>query len=179
MNILKQYSPIAVNLYVATQLMAIEALTKPVAVNDGSSIYDYQRFSDYGLRVDYESPVQYDAKHSIKSRILSLSILRNNWDGYGGAAPLPEVIGNAIKFVTSIHDFYLSHLDIEDVMPTPHGTINFDWYHEDDYICVEIGKNNIGYFSEINGVSYSTDSNSRISLADLSPVMKKLEELFI
>ena len=179
MNKLIQYSPIAVNLYVATHFMAIEALTKPVSINDGSSQYDLEVFSGHEKRDDYRTPVQYDVKENIVSRILSLSKLENNWDGYGGIAPLPEVIGNAMNFVSSLHPFFLSHLENEDIMPTPHGTINFDWYHGDDYVCVEIGKSNIGYFSEINGVSSATENNSRISLDDLSPIVSTLKELFI
>jgi len=167
------YSPVAVSIFVASQVMLAQ-LSEPVSLSGGW--LETENISN--SQQDYCTPVEYDVIESFKTRLLAISKLQGNWDGYGAVEPLAEVVNNALAFVDAIPEYFLSHLDSEDVMPTPHGTINFDWYYGDDYLCVEIGKSNIGYFSEIDGRKIATKANTRVTNSDLSAIINSLTTLY-
>mgnify|MGYP005832954487 CR=1 FL=1 len=63
-----------------------------------------------------------------------------------------RVLSHAHMFLDNIYPSLLEDLDIENVYPTPYGTLVFDWEkNEDDVFSLEIGADSIGYFIEIDG----------------------------
>ncbi len=83
-----------------------------------------------------------------------------NWDGYGAVPPSEQVIANSIHFLKNLNEKLLSHLEIDNITPTTHGTIDFQWENDDDeYVSVEIGETLLGYMSENkeDGLIYEDD----------------------
>jgi hypothetical protein len=142
-------------------------IAEPV-MNTPVSFNIFYRGDYYSVLSSFIRPVQFNQVSACISRVLEHQKLKENWDGYGGLAPLKEVVENSIRFLYNFPEVYLNDLDLEDIMPTPHGTMNFDWYNGDNYLCVEIGSQSIGYFHEINGVRWATDEGSRIPTSNLA-----------
>ncbi len=59
-------------------------------------------------------------------RLLSIRSLREDWDGDGAGAPIPEVVDAAIYFLDRIH--HSEDLPIPDrIVPSPNGTVVIEW----------------------------------------------------
>lgn len=106
--------------------------------------------TDYAMTAD---------KTALKNRISEIENLSDNWDMYGAIAPSKEVIKNAYKFSDSvINDNYLSIIKKEDIVPTPYGSIVMDFTSERGLVSVEIGKTEIGFFTEfVDGNDFASD----------------------
>ena len=96
-------------------------------------------------------------KTALKNRISELDNLSDNWDGYDAIAPFKDVVKNSFKFIDCILDEgYL--LNEDDITPTPYGSIVLDFKTEAGIVSVEIGKSQIGFFTEFtNHIDYSSD----------------------
>ena len=86
---------------------------------------------------------------ALKNRISEISHLNQNWNGDGAVIPSEQVIKNAFKFLDCIliHD-YTNYLKPEDIVPTPYGTIDMDFETGQGLVSVEIGKEQIGFFTD-------------------------------
>lgn len=87
----------------------------------------------------------------LKNRISQISQLKYNWDGHHAIAPVAESINNSFRFLDSISGTeYWHYLDKDDIVPTPYGTIDMDFETGNGMVSVEIGKSQIGFFTEYN-----------------------------
>ena len=76
--------------------------------------------------------------------------MQKNWDGYGADAPDEKVINNSILFVNNLPESIQSEIQPEKVVPTPYGTLVFDFEQNQNLISIEVGEKNIGFFSEFS-----------------------------
>lgn len=83
--------------------------------------------------------------------------------------------------VNKIPDNLLSYLNFEDICSTDYGTIIIDWESEDDstFLSLEIGENEIGYFSEINGTHFEQENSIKMTVTAImaSKLLSSLEEV--
>lgn len=124
----------------------------------------------------YNSPVKYFTETDrLFNRLNEFLELENNWDGMGAVSPLFETIENAKMLIDILRDKYLKLLDIEDIVPSPYGTISF--YFEDSNgseLSVEIGKEFIGLSGEIEDEEIIIDD---VPLHEITPVTDKINLL--
>lgn len=70
-----------------------------------------------------------------KQKIKKFSQFNKNWDGYNAQIISENVIRKSLKLLTMI-TFQ------PQVYPTPRGSIQFEYYNEDDYLEIEITTDN-------------------------------------
>ena len=104
-------------------------------------------------------------KTALKNRISELDNLHDNWDMYGAIAPSDEVIKNAYKLLDIvINDGYVAIR--EEVM---------DFANERGLVSVEIGKAEIGFFTEfVDGKDFASDGIE----TDFRSIPTALKEVF-
>lgn len=138
------------------------AIMTPVTYADTSIAGHASKVAQYG------TPVRYDIREDLKKQLISFSRLPENWDGYGAVKPYEEVIANAVSFLYQLPDAYADELTMDGLSLAPHGTVVIDWRRTDDaLVSVEIGKDNLAFFSEIP----DTDSPS----VDFVPLFDHLQ----
>lgn len=94
------------------------------------------------------SSMQFNA---LKNRVSEISVFHENWDGQGAASISETVCKNTYKFLDQILKFrFDTMLSPESITPTPYGTIVLDFEEEESVISVEIGRTELGYFTEYN-----------------------------
>lgn len=93
------------------------------------------------------------AKELVTNDIDNLKKLEANWDGYGAVPILSASINNAKKIVLNNS---ITADNLEDVQPNPNGTVTITWSKGNNLVCLEVGKENMSFFADINGkTSYS------------------------
>ena len=86
---------------------------------------------------------------ALKNRISEINHLNYNWNGEGAVVPSEQVIKNAFKFLDCvIIRGYANYIKPEDIVPTPYGTIDMDFETGQGLVSIEIGKEQIGFFTE-------------------------------
>ena len=66
-----------------------------------------------------------------------------------------EVHNNACNLLVSLPELILDKVDIENIYTSQYGTIMVDFeFFDSNIFSLEIGKNSIGYFSEINSLTF-------------------------
>ena len=97
--------------------------------------------------------VQSHLRTRYAGRLRQIAELENNWDGYGALALTKIVMDNARRFLSAIKDKGFDRfLNEDDIVPTTYGTIDLDFVTTKGLVSVEIGDNEIGYFTEFNDV---------------------------
>ena len=86
--------------------------------------------------------------NSIKD-ILSVLPSYNDEHGYRVDPPSDLVISNADKFVASLPGYYRKILDAGNITANAHGTLTIDWYRNKNFVSVEIGQTQVGFFTEM------------------------------
>lgn len=118
---------------------------------------------------------------ALKNRISEISHLEYNWNGEGAVVPSEQVIKNTFKFLDCIltHS-YTNYVKPEDIVPTPYGTIDIDFETGQGLVSVEIGKDQIGFFTEFgtkeNVFSDGIETNFRSIPPILQQALYNLEE---
>jgi predicted enzyme involved in methoxymalonyl-ACP biosynthesis len=113
-------------------------------------------------------------------KVSEFESLQENWDGHNAKPISKKVIFNANMFLKRLPGYYSDKLNIEDIVPTPYGTIVIDWYNEDEeLLSMEIGKTKIGYFTEFhhndNALSKGIDFEDNYSIPnELINVLRSL-----
>lgn len=88
---------------------------------------------------------------ALKNRVSEISMLTDGWDGYGAVIPSNDVINNAFRFLDSIiSNGFEGLLKSDDIIPTPYGTIGMDFESEVGLVSVEIGRTQLGFFTQYN-----------------------------
>ena len=101
--------------------------------------------------------------------------LEENWDGYGAVSPDAEVIRNTYIFLpTLLSNCYLEKKCLRgSLYPTPYGSICFDLEDDNTLLSIEIGNENVGWFSEKD--DEYLESNNGIK-TDFSTLPEELEK---
>ena len=151
--------------------LQFQSISSPISI-DGYSNAKYLPNYNFCIK-----PVNFNPQVDIIKRISELKDLTNNWDGYNAISPDVKVILNSIKFIKSLPDSLTTELNAADIIPTPYGTVVFDWKNGSDEISVEIGETNIGFFSDVNGDSSlfvpSVKFNENVFPVELIQAFKK------
>lgn len=116
--------------------------------------------------------------NGIKNKISEISDLRADWDGYGASAPSTRVVTNSFKFLDSVLNKKTVPLKSQDITPTPYGTIVFDFRSDRGLVSVEIGSEELGYFTDFDeGQNYMSDgieTNFRSIPSELESILATL-----
>lgn len=72
-----------------------------------------------------------------------LTILEEDWDGEGSAAVQPQAVRNC-RDILHLTSFALSEL--QEIYPTPFGSICMEWSHGDGYVNAEIASSGMAFF---------------------------------
>lgn len=101
------------------------------------------------LTSKYNETIMTSQEKLLENRIVELSRLNYNWNGDGAVVPSDVILKNSSKFIDCvISKGYMSYINPDDIVPTPYGTIVMDFIKNDNMVSVEIGKNEIGFFTE-------------------------------
>lgn len=111
--------------------------TKPDSIPNYASTYDF-------LKEQIATAVI----PSIKNKISSFLMFKDNWDGYGASRLDEHVAKNAFKFIDAAHTCGYCPSTDDDVTLTPYGSIVIDYTSGAGLVSVEIGLKKIGYFTD-------------------------------
>lgn len=89
----------------------------------------------------------------IKGRMEKLTRLQNNWDGYGASSVNRQVVKNATTFLKTLQNNGLKLPSSDDVYATPYGSIVIELYNNYGLVSLEIGNQQVGYFTDYRGRS--------------------------
>ena len=81
-------------------------------------------------------------------QIQALRALPENWDGYGAAAPRPEILTAAMAFLQTLRDLP-GHAD-PDIAPTRIGGVLLSWEHGPHQLDVEFDSPGRAEFAYLN-----------------------------
>jgi hypothetical protein len=94
----------------------------------------------------------------LQTKLDEISQLQPNWDGYNAIPPNPIVIKESKAFLEGLPISVLQFLSIEEITPTPYGTIVMDFYNRGNKLSLEFGKTQIGFYSDfLNGENVESD----------------------
>lgn len=114
---------------------------------------------------------------ALKNRISELDNLCDNWDMYDAVAPSKEVIKNAYKLLDIVINDGYAAIKAEDIVPTPYGSIVMDFTNERGLVSVEVGKTEIGFFTEfIEGNDFASDG-IETDFRSIPDVLKKVFDI--
>lgn len=137
-----------------------EHISNAVAQNDERGII--QHFIDspwYDTIKDIKHLSEKSKWRDRLSKIMSIPLDRNN--EYFSSVDA-SVVSNVRDFLNQIDEDLLEYLDMEDILPTPYGTITLDFEKNNDTISIEIGESKIAFFTDfenkenikLDGVNY-------------------------
>ena len=93
-----------------------------------------------------------DLDEKVFDRIIEFVKLKDNWDGYG-AIPIKDLtLVSLVKYLRNVFSddsFYKP--DVEDIYPTPYGSIVIDFETERGLVSSEIGNSDFGFFTDYSG----------------------------
>ena len=111
--------------------------------------------------------------NKLTDRILELSNLKENWDGYGAVKMPTKVISNCKAFVNSLTKYKIK-INANDFSPTPYGTIVVDVNTPKGVISFEIGTSQLGYFTEFEGSSNRHSDGINTDFQEIPEEVKKI-----
>src|ERR1035437_4179434 len=97
--------------------------------------------------IQYSQPMNYKRFQQRLARIFSLE---NNWNGENGSTIALLVYINTNEFLSKIDSKILDYLKDDEISPTPYGTITLDFVKNNELVSIEIGENQIGFFTDFN-----------------------------
>ncbi len=110
-----------------------------------------------------------------KNRISSFKLLSANWDSMGVMKIDAIVLQNCFKFIDALANDILPVYG-DEIYPTPYGTVVLDFNSEKGLVSVEIGKEQLGYFTDFeDGTNCSSDG----MYCDFRDVPDKLKEVLL
>lgn len=124
----------------------------------------------------YNLPVFYFSESTrIVNRALAFLDLGNGWSGAGTVPPKPSTLENVRFVCKNIKDNYLQLLHLDDVVPSPYGTISL--YFEDvkgNELSIEIGSSEIGICGTIEGEDFAFNELGIDKIKFVSQLVEKL-----
>lgn len=116
---------------------------------------------------------------AVKNRISEISLLEENWDGYGATVPSVKVIKNAYKFIDAL---IKENFDLKPdaITPTPYGSIVLDIESKLGLVSIEIGSEKVGYFTEyIEVIDVASDGINTDFRSVPDEIIYALEKLYV
>ncbi len=116
-----------------------------------------------------------DEFESVKADLLSYLDLEDDWDGYGGSKPNPDVIESCIEMLHQVNNFGFK---LPKTMVSGSGEVSLYWDILDIYI--EIGFREKGlytYLIVINGQEFEEENSCDLRAGLTSKLIEALNEL--
>lgn len=111
---------------------------------------------------------------ALKNRISEISHLNYNWNGEGAVVPSEQVLKNAFKFLDCILILgYTNYVKPEDIVPTPYGTIDMDFETGQGLVSIEIGKDQIGFFTEFGTKEDVISDGIKTNFRSIPPILQQ------
>jgi hypothetical protein len=86
---------------------------------------------------------------ALLTKVVLLTLLPNNWDGYG-AIPPNELINKQINdFLPQFPERLLQYTTTDDMYATPHGTVVLEFQKEKNELIIEFGEREYGFFTDL------------------------------
>jgi hypothetical protein len=113
----------------------------------------------------------------IKKEIDDFTLLKSNWDGYGGTPVLDTIAQIAKQFIPMLNDSFIDR--ITDIYPNPHGTITIEWKNsKNEKLSLEIGEKNYSYFVKYQTKNPTLENGENI-ISDFKKITTELDGLFV
>lgn len=112
-------------------------------------------------------------KEELIKKIIELTNLKENWDGYG-ALPLDTNIASKLIYISS--SFPSDFFDNADIYPNPHATLSIEWENENNKLSLELGIDTMSYYAK-DDTSVSFYDKRKYNLNSYVKLRKKLEKL--
>jgi hypothetical protein len=98
---------------------------------------------------EIKSPTLSEVKKDVIDKIIAFRSLNENWDGYGALPLEVKSASSAIQFILLLNDRIIEK--INDVYPTPNGTVSLVWENEkNERLALEVGNNTLSYYVKLN-----------------------------
>ena len=111
--------------------------------------------------VSINAPVVDMVRLPFYAKIDSISLLGDNWDGYGSEKPNREAIMNARHLIKTLDRETLKSLDTDAIYPSSYGSLILDFDTERGLVSVEIGDKTMGFFTDfVDGNNYAAEGIS-------------------
>lgn len=112
-------------------------------------------------------------KEELIKKIIELTNLKENWDGYG-ALPLDTNIATKLIYISS--SFPSDFFDNADIYPNPHATLSIEWENKNNKLSLELGIDTMSYYAKDDS-SVSFYDKRKYNLDSYIKLRKKLEKL--
>ena len=108
--------------------------------------------------VSINAPVVDTVRLPFYAKIDGISLLRDNWDGYGSEKPNREAIKNAHHLIETLDRETLKTLNTDAIYPSSYGSLILDFETERGLVSVEIGDKTMGFFTDfVDGNNYAAE----------------------
>jgi hypothetical protein len=117
------------------------------------------------------------ARATLQARVNSYSTLLKGWDGHKANPVSDGCIQNATKILNAISLSMINEININDIFPTPNGTITFEVTRgEETYFVLDIGKTSLLYYYRNNDSLAGIDESVEITDEVIASVCKLFKE---
>jgi len=128
----------------------IEYQTLPVGINLDNLLGLHSSSRNY--QVLLITPTRQLQNKNIQTVLVSISNLKDNWDGHGAISPHVNTIDYTEALLTKLPQQFVSDLSEDQIYPNPNGTITIEWGNSrNGIVSLEIGKDRSTFFVQANG----------------------------
>jgi hypothetical protein len=118
---------------------------------------------------------------TLQARVNSYVALSKGWDGYKANPINPLCIQNAKRVIDAISLSMINEININDIFPTPNGTITFEVSRGDNsYFVLDIGATSLLYYyrhdNSLVGIDEAVESTGEAIIAVCSLFKEFLQE---
>lgn len=115
-------------------------------------------------------------RSEVIENIMAFKSLHQSWDGYGAIPLEVKSAANAVRFIYFLDDIIVEA--INDVYPTPNGTISFVWENENnERLSLEIGNNTLSYYVKLNSQEPVFFNNIEINANEANTISDSIEAI--
>lgn len=151
-------------------------------------IFSEASLEDYNLNIgkpfnDYINALRELTSHKVNmtrdevvNSVTAFKFLNQSWDGYGAIPLEAKSTANAVRFIYFLDDRIVER--INDVYPTPNGTVSFVWENENnERLSLEIGNNTLSYYVKLNSQEPVFFDNIEINAKEAKTISKSIKSL--
>lgn len=120
--------------------------------------------------IQFSQPLSYK---KFQQRLAKIYCLENNWDGKNACALDLLVYSNTNEFLSKIDCKILDFLNEQSILPTPYGTMTLDFEKNNNLVSIEIGENQIGFFTDFQTEENSSADNIDFPRNKIPEVLKQ------
>lgn len=148
----------------------------PISSNQTNEHLVFDDLNVYAKPISVSSETQKILKYF--SRLHKIGNLDNNWDGHQASDIDAIIIENTINILKKIPDYLLADIDVEDIIPTPYGTIMIESEKDKNEISIEIGESELSFYTEINSTTYENNLSITKSQVNIDEIIQNLQSVF-